>query len=149
MPPAILFEDDSSENGGDHEADAPTRPDKVDRINTHLDDDCHHHGDHGQDDDDKENGHILPQHFWPGRVALDQRCLRPSNSYSKVEILPSANPRPMWPDQARGKKMRQKSFSFSSITLAPSANIAGPVAILNVIVDQYSWEHLRSGAATI
>ena len=36
----------------------------------------------------------------------------------------------MWPDQARGKKMRQKSFSFSSITLPLSADIAGSVAIL-------------------
>ena len=38
----------------------------------------------------------------------------------------------MCPDQARGKKMRQNSFSFSSIILPPSATIAGSVAILNV-----------------
>ena len=54
LAPAILFEDDSSENGGDHEADAPTRPNKVDRVNTHLENDDDDDGDDG-DDDGNEN----------------------------------------------------------------------------------------------
>ena len=48
---------------------------------------------------------------------------------------PRANPRPMCPDQARGKKMRQNNFSFSSSALPPSTPMAGLVPILRVFRD--------------
>ena len=47
-----MFEDKSSENGSDHKADAPTSPNKVDRVNTHL-----HHDDHDNDDDGSDDNH--------------------------------------------------------------------------------------------
>ena len=36
LSPAILLEHNSSEDGGDHEADTPPGPNEVDRVNAHL-----------------------------------------------------------------------------------------------------------------
>ena len=77
-----------------------------------------------------------PPHFWPGRVVLGQICLQTLNSYLRFsrgwafKVLPSANPRPMWPDHASGKKIRQKSFSFSSITFSFSSSMTFSSTIL-------------------
>ena len=78
-----------------------------------------------------------PPHFWPGRVVLGQICLQTLNSYLRFsrgwafKVLPSANPRPMWPDHASGKKIRQKSFSFSSITFSSSSSVPYPLPYPN------------------
>ena len=71
---------------------------------------------------------------------------------------PRANPRPMCPDQARGKKMRQNNFSFSSSALPPSTPMAGSVPIrrlaaksvprwMRVMWLLYDW-HPQTGVCT-